>query len=136
MAGVLGSTTIKGARLRPKQQPMPLPLFVTAQTTGTSITYSLGAAFNNMAMQVYIATTGTSGGSTKANYNLLGSLDGVKFVSIGSSARTVTSTGKGAPVATTGLVATAYVRAILKTWTTSAGANPDKNKFSLIVAPY
>lgn len=136
MAGVLGSTNIKGARLRVRQQPLPLPLCAAQNTTGTSVTYSLGGAFGSMAMQAYMATTGTSGGSTKVTYNLQGSLDGSKFVSIGSSARTLTTTGKGAPIATTGLTATAYLRVILKSFTTATNTNPDKNKFTLVVAPY
>lgn len=102
-------------------------------TTGAGTGYALGGAFKEFSLQLYRASTGSSGGSTKASVRLQGSLDGNLWYTLGASTIAVTSVA-GSLVNRTSTAAVTYVRLSINSFSTSSGSNPDKVKITGLIA--
>lgn len=128
----------RNVHIRPASKWMQgVTLFSAQNTTGQSASYGLAGPYSNFGVLTFRGATGTSGGSTKVSYRLQGNIDGTtNWVTIGAATRAVTGTARtlSAIASTQGPIA--YVRAQINNFTTSAGANPDKVKFTLQFIPY
>lgn len=103
-------------------------------TTGAGTGYELGGAFSNFAVMLFRGTTGSSGGSTKASVRLQGSLDGTHWFTVGAATLAVTSTAGTMAARNSTIGPVTYARLSINSFTTSAGANPDKNKITGYIA--
>lgn len=125
--------------IRPVSKPgHALTLLNAVNTTGAGTAVDLGGAFTNFGLVMFRATTGTSGGSTKPSLRIQGSLNAqstaAKWFTIGAATRNPTAAGTLAALTSTAAVTA--IRASINSFTTSGGANPDKVKTTVIVAPY
>jgi len=114
-----------------------LVLLSAVNTTGVGNSYSLGRAYTVFGMQMFRATTGTSGGSTKPSIYLEGKVDpssGGLWYTIGAATRNPTKT-PGTLATVTSTAPITHIRATIRSFSTSAGSNPDKNKVTVVVAP-
>lgn len=102
-----------------------LQSLVLKASTGAGTAFSLGGAFKEFSIFVVRGATGSSGGSTKANVRLEGSLDGVNYKTLGLSTATNTNSVTGTLARSTNAIAVTSVRLRILSFTTSAGANPD-----------
>ena len=113
--------------VRDVQRPAAaLKSLVAQASTGAGTGFALGGAFATFGVQLTRATTGAAGGSTKASVKLQGSHDGVHWYTIGAATMALNSTAGSlfARASTAGPVT--WARLNINTFTTSAGANPDK----------
>lgn len=132
----------RNASLRPASKwTKAITLFNAIDTASTSSAIGLGGPYQTFGVMAYRATTGTSGGSTKVSYRLQGNIDNStsQWVTIGAATRAITAKSSQATILTS-ITSTqgpiTSIRARINLFTTSAGANPDKVKFTLKVIPY
>ena len=123
--------------LRPQTSLAQGLVLLSAQnTTGVGNSFALGRAYTTFGLQMFRATTGTSGGSTKVSIQIQGKIDpssGGAWFTIGAATRNPAAAGSLATLTSTAPIT--HIRALVNTFTTATNTNPDKIKTTVIVAP-
>lgn len=114
----------------------PLPSLNLKNTTGAGTAYSLPGGRRGYTIFSKRASTGASGGSTRASFVFQGSVDGTNWVTIGSTNRLANAV-TGSLASTTYAHAMRHVRLSITAFTTAiASTNPDKVAVSAWIVPW
>ncbi len=130
----VSSPPLTPAIRRTTKPAQALPSMTLKSTTGAGTSFDLGGAFSTFGVMLFRGTTGSSGGSTKASVRLQGSLDGTHWFTVGAATLAVSSTAGAMAARASTVGPVTFVRLSINTFTTSAGANPDKNRITGLIS--